>query len=82
MIQRPTQIQFPTQQPPHPVGRGCRRSQAMLLAGLLGWVVFLLPFGVAVLATYSPRAVVGEQRAEGARRLGAAWFVSSAPLAR
>ena len=33
-------------------------------------------------ATYSPRAVVGEQRAEGARRLGAGWFVSSAPLAR
>lgn len=54
----------------------------MLLAGLLGWVVFLLPFGVGVLATYAPRAVVGEQRAEGARRLGAGWFVTSAPLAR
>lgn len=37
---------------------------------------------VGVLATYSPRAVVGEQRAEGARRLGAGWFVTSAPLAR
>ena len=65
-----------------PVRRGCRRSQAMLLAGLLGWVAFLLPFGVGVLATYAPRAVVGEQRAEGARRLGAGWFVTSAPLAR
>ncbi|MFM7229442.1 MAG: hypothetical protein ACKO2F_07370 [Cyanobacteriota bacterium] len=65
-----------------PVRQGCRRSQAMLLAGLLGWVVFLLPFGVGVLATYAPRAVVGEQRAEGARRLGAGWFVTSAPLAR
>ncbi len=65
-----------------PVRRGCRRSQAMLLVGLLGWMVFLLPFGVGVLATYAPRAVVGEQRAEGARRLGAGWFVSSAPLAR
>jgi hypothetical protein len=54
----------------------------MLLAGLLGWVVFLLPFGVGVLATHAPRAVVGEQRADGARRLGAGWFVSSAPLAR
>jgi|LauGreDrversion4_2_1035121.scaffolds.fasta_scaffold2674350_1 hypothetical protein len=68
--------------PTTPVRRGCRRSQAMLLAGLLGWVVFLLPFGVGVLATYAPRAVVGEQRADGARRLGAGWFVSSAPLAR
>ncbi|MEB3239728.1 MAG: hypothetical protein VKM68_05880 [Cyanobacteriota bacterium] len=65
-----------------PVRQGCRRSQVMLLVGLLGWVVFLLPFGVGVLATYAPRAVVGEQRAEGARLLGAGWFVSSAPLAR
>jgi hypothetical protein len=54
----------------------------MLLVGLLGWVVFLLPFGVGVLATYSPRTVVGDQRAEGARRLGVGWFVSSTPLAR
>jgi|GEM_PF-1722289 len=58
-----------------------RRSRAFLLVSLASWSLFLLPFGLAVLSTYTPRAEVGQQRAVAAQRLGAGWLAGD-PLVR